>query len=507
MPTRARPAAVLIATLLLAVSLAPQPARAQAHSVADGPRSAGAALSARVDQLLETWDHPGSPGAVVAVVRDGEVVHARGYGAANLEYGIPITPTSVFHIASVSKHFTTFAIALLAREGRLSLDDDVRSHLPEVPDFGRTITIRHLVHHTSGLRDQWELLAMAGWRLDDVITREHILKMIAHQRELNFEPGAEYLYSNSGYTLLAEIVARVSGQPFTQFTRERIFRPLGMERTHFHDDHQRIVPGRAYSYAPAEGGGWRAMPLNYANVGATSLFTTVEDLARWERNFLTGEVGGRALLDAMATRGVLNDGNQIPYAHALIWGEHRGLRTLGHSGADAGYRTVYLRFPDQRLAVIVLSNLSSFNPTAVAQQVAEVYLAEHLQPARARRAAAEPASPRAAPLQSSAGYGKSGGAEPASRNASAELAQYTGDYYSEELGTTYRILLRDGVLVAEHRRHTDTPLTGTVRDRFVGDNWWFRSVQFSRDDAGRVDGFLLSGGRVRNLRFVREGVR
>ncbi|HZM99550.1 MAG TPA: serine hydrolase, partial [Pyrinomonadaceae bacterium] len=198
-------------------------------------------LTKKVDQLFATWDKPESPGAAIAVIKDGIVVYKRGYGSANLEYNVPITPQTVFHVASVSKQFTAFAIALLASQGKLSLDDDIRKHLPEVPDFGKKITVRHLIHHTSGLRDQWTLLGMAGWRLDDVITKEHIMKMVRYQRELNFDPGAENLYSNTGYTLLAVIVERVSGQSFREYTEANIFKPLGMTNTHFHDDHEEIV--------------------------------------------------------------------------------------------------------------------------------------------------------------------------------------------------------------------------------------------------------------------------
>jgi CubicO group peptidase (beta-lactamase class C family) len=558
--------------LVMSGAMPVPPLASQAAAAADVAARAFPA-DPRIDALFASWDKPESPGAAVAVVRNGEIVYARGYGQANLEYGVPITPASVFHIASISKHFTTFAINLLAQDGKLSLDDDIRMHLPEAPDLGRAVTIRQMIHHTSGLRDQWELLAMAGWRLDDVITREHILKKFVNQRELNFEPGAEYLYSNMGYTLLAEIVARVSGQSFRQFTHERIFAPLGMTRTHFHDDHQEIVPNRAYSYAPRAGGGFRNAPLNYANVGATSLFTTVEDLAKWDRNFYTAQVGGAAVLEQMLERGVLNDGSTIPYAHALVWGEYRGLPTVGHGGADAGYRTAFLRFPEQQLSVVVFSNLSSFNPSRLAQQVAEVYLESEMQPVvelrraeppsrRVRMATAElerlvgvyanPLNDQLRRLELRDGrlvlaLGTGYELAPVARNrfvgvgtpisleleaeparggpvirlrelsdagepavfervvapSEAELAAYAGSYYSRELGTTYTLVLRDGQLFAEHRRHEDSRLTPTLRDRFAGENWWFRRVEFSRDEAGRVDGFLLTGGRVRNLRFDR----
>ncbi|HET9532790.1 MAG TPA: serine hydrolase domain-containing protein, partial [Blastocatellia bacterium] len=303
------------------------------------------------------------------VVKDGSVIYKRGYGSANLEYNIPISPSTIFHVASVSKQFTAFAINLLASQGKLSLDDDIRKHLPEVPDFGKKITIRHLIHHTSGLRDQWELLAMAGWRLDDVITKEHILKMVRHQKELNFDPGQEYLYSNMGYTLLAVIVERVTGQTFRQWTHENIFKPLGMTDTHFHDDHQMIVRNRAYSYAPERESGFRLAALNYANVGATSLFTTVEDLAKWMQNFEDMKLGGRGVIEQMYQQGVLNTGQKIDYAFALGIGKYRGLRTVGHSGGDAGYRSHVVWFPEQRFAVAVLSNLATFNPVRLSQQV------------------------------------------------------------------------------------------------------------------------------------------
>jgi CubicO group peptidase (beta-lactamase class C family) len=411
----------LFAGLILAA-----PATAQLDR---GPGGLSVVEETRIDSILAPWTVPGSPGAAVGVVRDGELVFARGYGLANLEYDVPITPSTIFHIASISKQFTTFAIALLASEGALGLDDDIRQHLPEVPDLGATVTIRHLIHHTSGIRDQWELLAMAGWRLDDVITRDHILGLMRAQRELNFPPGSEYLYSNMGYSLLAEIVGRVSGVPFPTFARERIFEPLGMASTHFHDDHRRIVPNRAYSYAPLPDGGFRHAPLNYATVGATSLFTTVQDLARWDRNLRDGTVGGTAVRDLMTTRGVLEDGEEIPYAFALIHGEHRGLRTLGHGGSDAGYRTNFVRFPDHGVSVIVFSNLASFNPARVALSIAEVLLADRMAPEAPRQPVrmARPA--------------------PAIRLSPRQLQPFAGSYADPASDQVRRIELRDGRLV------------------------------------------------------------
>ena len=329
-------------------------------------------LTIKVDQLFTQWDRWDSPGAALAVVREGKVIYKRGYGCAQLEYNSPITPSTIFHVASVSKQFTAFSIAMLANQGKLSLDDDIHKYLSEVPDFGKTITIRHLIHHISGLRDQWELLAQAGWRLDDIITKEHILKMVRHQKDLNFDPGEEYLYCNTGYTLLAEIVSRVTGQSFREWTEANIFKPLGMSNTHFHDDHEMIVKNRAYSYRPLEGGGFKKSVLSYANVGATSLFTTVEDLARWTQNFEDARVGGKKVVDQMVSQGVLNSGREISYAFALSVGKHKGLRMIGHSGGDAGFRSYLMIFPEHKVGIAILSYLISFNKSRIARQVADI---------------------------------------------------------------------------------------------------------------------------------------
>lgn len=340
------------------------------------PVSAQSTDAARVDSLFAGWSQPGSPGAAVAVLRDGEIVLERGYGSAQVEHGVPITPATIFHVASVSKQFTAFAVALLAQRGVLSLDDEVRTHIPELPDLGARITLRHLIHHTSGIRDQWELLAMAGWRLDDVITKDQVLGLATRQRELNFEPGSEHLYSNMGYTLLAEVVSRAGGQPFPSWLEENVFAPLGMSSTHMHADHEHVVPGRAYSYRGSQEQGWRNAVLSYANAGATSLFTTPGDLALWLRNFETAALGGPAMIEQMRERGVLASGDTIPYAFALTRGEHRGRTTWSHGGSDAGFRSMVLHFPEERLGVVVLSNVGSFNPGRVAAQVADIYLGD-----------------------------------------------------------------------------------------------------------------------------------
>jgi len=525
-------------------------------------------IEGKVDQLFTIWDRPDSPGASLAVVRDGHIVYKHGYGCAQLEYGVPITPSTIFHVASVSKQFTAFAVTMLAHQGHLCLDDDIRKYIPELADFGHTITIRHLIHHTSGLRDQWNLLAMAGWRLDDVITKEHILTLIAHQKELNFNPGDEMVYCNTGYTLLAEIVARVTERSFPEWTAENIFKPLGMTHTHFHADHELIVPNRAYSYNTREGGGFRKSVLSYANVGATSLFTTVEDLAKWALNFEDGTVGGKDIIEQMEERAVLNSGDTLGYAFGQGIGTYHGLRTVAHSGGDAGFRTFLVRFPDQKFSVAILSNLGGFNPSGMAYRVADLFLADLLVPDESQEEPSEATektvtvdsallddytgtfqfdpwrlltvareddhltirdgngpSRRMIALSDTAFNTEPNGIriifqrdekgnitkltyrERAATRVEAftpshdEMLDYVGDYVSEELGTTYSVVVENDQLMTQHRRHGDGNMTPTVRDHFTNEQWWMRNMRFIRDENDRIMGLRVSNGRVRNLRF------
>jgi CubicO group peptidase (beta-lactamase class C family) len=440
-------------------------------------------LSAKVDRLFERWHRPDSPGAAVLVLKDGSVVHAKGYGMANLEHGVPIRTTSVFDIASVSKQFGAMAVALLEADGLLSLDDEVRSYIPELPDFGRPITLRHLVHHTSGIRDWPGTLAMAGWDYQDVLSFEQILRMAFHQRDLNFDPGAEHAYSNTGYNLLAETVARVSGVSFREFCQERVFGPLGMTRTHFHDDHTEVVQHRADSYRPVPGG-YRFVPNSLTALGSSSLFTTVEDLARWVGNFENPVVGGAGVVARMHERGVLNNGDTIPYAWGQSLGWYRGLETWSHTGSWAGYRTVLMRFPEQRFAVVILANTTDMNPSQVAREIADIFLAGDLSPEEVRD------TPAAGEVQ-----------EQPWEPTVEELGEYAGEYRSQELQTSYRLEVRDGVLVARHFRTGDRAFRPQAPDRFQAGG--FGEVHFLRDETGDVMAFTANQVRIRGLRFDR----
>jgi CubicO group peptidase (beta-lactamase class C family) len=408
---------------------------------------------ARVEAILRTFEGSGKPGLAIAILEDGELVYARGYGTAQLEYGIPITPRTVFHVASVSKQFTAFAIAMLAEQGKLALSDDVRRYLPDLPDFGARITIRDLVHHMSGLRDQWTLLTMAGWRLDDVITQADILRLVRRQRELNFPPGSEHVYSNTGYTLLAEIVRVVTGTPFPDWMRKQVFVPLGMTDTHFHDDHRTVVKNRAYSYSRTPSGAYRRAVLNYANVGATSLFTTAEDLTRWARNFFHPSVGGEAVIQQMYERGVLTRGEELDYAFGLELAERGGRRYAEHSGGDAGFRSHILMAPEERFAVVVLANNARTSPSSLARRVAQVFL---------------PDATAAEVTGSGAGAGSAGEGpfEPLAKVPGEDLNRVSGLYWNPTGDYIRRIYERRGRLYYNRGASNESELAPLGEDRF-----------------------------------------
>ena len=311
-------------------------------------------------------------------MKEGHVIYKHGYGMANLDHNVTITPSTVFHVASMSKQFAAASIVLLAQQGKLSLDDDIRKHIPELPDFGSRITIRHLIHHTSGLRDQWNLLGLAGWRYSlDLITDEDVMSVVTSEKDLNFKPGEKHVYCNTGYTLMAIIVKRVSDMSFREFTTKNIFEPLGMMKTHFRDDHAEIVKNNAYGYEPEKGGSFRLSNTNFDTVGATSLHTTVEDLALWDENFYHPRVGGVSFLEQMLQRGRLDDGETLDYAFGLVLGKYKGLRTVDHAGGDAGYRSDMTRFPDQHFSAAVLCNSADTSPTSLVRKVADMFRAKY----------------------------------------------------------------------------------------------------------------------------------
>ena len=457
---------------------------AGAYTLTARQTSGGGEKLDRIDRLFRPYAAGGSAGVAVGIVKDGEMLFARGFGLANLEYGIPVSPHTPFHIASVSKQFAAYALAALHDAGRLSLDDDIHLYLPELK-VTDPITIRQMLNHTSGLRDQWVVAALAGWRMDDVITQEQLLRLIFNQESLNFPPGTAYRYSNSNYTLAAEIVRRVTGKTLREWTTAEIFEPLGMRRTFFYDDHEEILPERAYSYDDRSGTMKKSV-LNFANSGATSLFTTVHDFVKWMPNYRHHHVGNARIYELMTTPGKLNDGTQLNYGLGVAVGSYKGLRTIDHSGVDAGYRSFMLYFPDQDLGIIVLSNLASCNTVELARNTADILLDLPAEEVRALSPQA-PARP----------YGA------VDYEPEAPLSDYTGVYYNPEIQTEYCIAERNGQLYLSHKRISDVRLLPTAADRFKGTYWIFNEMAFTRDRRGRVTGFTVTNGGVSGMAFTK----
>ncbi|HXB90792.1 MAG TPA: serine hydrolase domain-containing protein [Puia sp.] len=332
-------------------------------------------LRAKLDVLFQSYNRHDGPGCAVAIISKGKVIFTGGYGMANLEYDIPITPSSIFDIASVSKQFTGWAISTLIQEGKISPDDDIRRYLPDVPSFGKPITIRHLLNHISGIRDWPMTLNLAGWRWDEVFSFQDIMRMVKYQKELDFPPGERFSYSNTGYNLLAAIVEKVSGQSFREWTDEHLFRPLEMPSSHFLDDHRKIVRGLAYSYSQA-GEGFIKEPDALTAMGSSSLFTSVDDLCKWVIHFQQGMKTKDPVVTRMLEDGVLNDGSRTRYGYGLGLDADRGVPTVSHTGGWAGYRTIITNYPDDELSIILLSNTSDFDVHAWASRIADLFLSK-----------------------------------------------------------------------------------------------------------------------------------
>ena len=337
-----------------------------------------ASQAKQVRTLFSAWDDPDSPGGAIVVVKDGEIVFQSGFGCADLEYNILVTPKTVFNVGSTAKHFTAMAIAILANERKLSLEDDIRDYVPEVPDFGHKITIRQLLNHTSGLRDYAAAMMMLG--LSEAITKHHFFKFLRQQQCLNFAPGSAYAYSNTGYVLLAEIVSRVTEKPFREWMKERIFDPLGMSSSIFLDDYTIIVKSSADSYSGSQETGYHRIVGNDSNVGPSGLMTSVEDLGKWILNYEGETVGNKKMFEMLMEKGKLNDGSKIEYGMGSLSGIYRGARWFGHGGGTAGFRSDLTYFPQQKFGVAVLCNLVNINPSNIVNKIADIYLADQLEP-------------------------------------------------------------------------------------------------------------------------------
>lgn len=475
------------ATLLLVLTLTPAGvAQAQAPAA---PRLASS-VAATLDSLFVPMSHAGTPGCAVGVFQNGAMTYARGFGFANLNHGVPITTTTRFTVGSVSKQFTAASIALLVRAGKLSLDDDVRKHIPEMNPTPTPVKVRHLVHHTSGLRDFWELVGLAGVRYDDGYTSDDMLALAARQKGLNFPPGSEYRYSNTGYLAMAVIVQRVSGQSLRRFADSAIFKPLGMHQTMFLDDHTEVVADRAMAYSPVAGSAdrWKIDVWNNDIVGQGGIVTTLADLQKWDENFYTGALGGRDFLELLHQVEPLTSGAGNNYAFGLSVGSYRGARLVEHTGGTGGYRAALYRFPDQHTSFAMMCNRSTVNTSQLSLRMADVVLRESLG-ARAVLGAtpgeegSRPASPGAPRPQ--------------------EHAEIAGQYASSELmGAVYQVsVAADGTVQLTRPRAAPAALTTLTTALAYGSGGL--TLTFDAPVRGKSPGFRLDANRVQNIRFER----
>ncbi len=445
-------------------------------------------LTDKVDQLFAKWNRPDSPGCSLAIIKDGDIIYKRGYGMADLERNIPLKPDSVFDIGSVGKQFTAMLIAILARQGALRLEDSVINHIPELPEYAQQVTIRHLIHHISGLRDYTALLYFSGRHIDNFYYEEELLDLICRQKGLNFTPGDKFEYSNTNYLLLGVIARQVTGKSLPVLFQEYILDPLGMRSTSFNDNAGRIIKNRAIGYS-TQGDGYRNDMSFNGGFGDGMILTTVEDLFLWDQNFYHNKLGngGNELIREVLTQGVFNSGERLSYAFGLWVDTYRGLRRIGHPGEWAGYRSDYLQFPDQNFSVICLANLSIIEPRNLTEKVASLYLedlfteVEPLADQKVTQKLHEISSILISPAQSN---------------------EYAGIYYSEELNACYQIL-PDGERLCFRRGYSARETLQPVALDFfqAGDSHFL----FERDEHKLICAFQLSSGMIKAIRFNRRG--
>jgi CubicO group peptidase (beta-lactamase class C family) len=499
-----------------------------------------------------------APGCAVGVSVNGEIVFEKAFGLAEMEHGIPNTPQTIFESGSVAKQFTAAALFLLQQDGKLSLDDPARKYLPELPDYGSPVTIRHLLTHTAGLRDWGSVMALTGaGRGDRIVTQDIALDVISRQKSLDFAPGAEFSYSNSGYNLAAIIVERVSKQKFPDFVAERIFKPLGMKSSSWRDDYRRLVPGRAQAYSrQGPNAPWQLnMPIMNV-VGNGGMLTTVGDWLRWNA-MLDSRSMGAPLVEALESRGVLNDGRKSNYALGLIVDTYKGIRDISHGGSTAGYQTFLARYPDQKLSVAVLCNGTSPSAGGLAASITDEILGPFPTPApqssptvvsvdqlqkfigiwrnekthAAARFTVDNGVLRfnGTPLRPNEDgsfmlgnsrvvftFDKNGKpisaessddgtitrfiAESEWKPTASELAAVAGDWYSEEAQATLSLVVEGDKAFVVIRPVLKLPLTPLYKDHLTAQGYVF---WFTRDASGKIDKMHVGTGRMRDMPFVR----
>jgi len=527
-----------------------------------------------IDSLFKKWDKPNVPGAALGVIKDGKLIYSNGYGIGDLEHDIDLTPSSVFYIGSVSKQFVTFSILLLEEQGKINLDDNIQKYLPDFPDYGKPLTIRHFIHHTSGVRDYLTLMYLKGRNYLDNADVDEVYDLIKRQKELNFTPGEKYLYSNSCYFMLAMIIEKTAGESLKEFADKNIFKPLGMKSSLFYDDNTDLIKNRVFSYNKKQGEkGFDNLISRFDLVGSGGVYTNIEDLFLWDQNFYNNKLGkgGQGIIEKMHQEGLLNNGESSGYAFALNNGTYKGLKTVSHGGSLAGFRSQLMRFPEENFSVIVLANRGDANPTGKAFQIADILLKDKLKDEKNQQVATTDKSTTTEPLEEfsldqltgtyeiqpgvvldvtlkndtlnvTQSWNKSeylienikdntyqipedtsiqftfsslqddvthvltvfrNGQERVWKRkesidtSNLNLEEYTGNFFSEELDTTYSLYLEDEKLKVKRANFNTHELTLYGVDSFTLEAGLLR---FSRLN-GAITGAELDAGRVTNLKF------
>jgi len=442
-----------------------------------------------IDHIFAEWNTSNTPGCALGIMKDGQLIYAKGYGMANLEYDIPNSPSSVFRIASTSKQFTAACITLLVEQGKLSLDKTLKEIYQDFPDYSKKITIQHLLNHTSGLRDYLQISFLKGLGDNDFYQDKDIMKWLVNQSNLNFEPGNEFLYSNSGYWLLGQIVQETTGMNMADFAKKELFKPLGMSNTHFHNDHTKIVKNRASGYLPNskdDKDGFQISMTTLEVIGDGGIFTTINDIKKWDDAFYDSSILSKKFWEMMTEQAVLNNGEVIPYASGLFIDKYKGLKTISHAGEYVGFTAELLRFPDEHCSIAIFTNIGDVRPTDMAYQVANILLKEKLEEdiktldtiKEGRKAATTK-----------------------KKETNVNLTDYIGSYYSKELTVTYHFEVKNDRLFVQIEENEPVECTIAEIDAF---STKYGLVRFQKDEELVITGLELDSGRVKNLKFEKK---
>lgn len=442
-------------------------------------------LALKLDSLLATETGNHTPGCAIAVLKNGKTIFNRGYGMANVENGVAFTPTTVSDIGSVAKQFTAYAIVLLEAQGKLSFDDNIGKHLPYTPDLGHEIKIKNLIHHTSGIREVYSILSVLGGRSGDGIQQKDARMVLENSRELNFAPGEKYMYCNTAYMLLADIVSVVSGMPFEDWMKANIFAPLGMTNTFIMDKHGEVFPKCASSYRKLEDGSYSLVFDNSTGYGQGGIYSNMPDMVKWMNNYADPKVGNDQAIRQMYQLGVLNNGDTQEYAFGLRLADYRGLKVIGHNGASAGYRTAFDFFPDHDLGVIIKTNVPTIDLGGILDLVLETLLKSELVDEESEKE--EPEDEKKEPYQLEG---------PA-------MGEYVGQYFCPEFHATYFIEIINGELVLIHRKHSEIMMHAESKDEFATRGFGGTRIAFERNENG-ISGLRMTSGRMTNLWFEKR---